>query len=228
MADGNCNPSVLSSPAFEFVITPTALVRGKSPLNDFLPCFLPGKRLSPRGYCVRHSPFFWGGFLPKPLRHRPGGPPGFASGPPAPPEFQPRCRRSRLRRHQRHRRKGIPPLDGPVWKWLRHDHAGFPEFRLVGCNPGDPPPTWSYLQPLTRPAELASDSISAAEMSVVECAWRWVPSSRPPAASFQNKSFGRPWGGFLGAPLLKALSSPLAGIALVGLAPVSFREDPDS
>jgi hypothetical protein len=30
---------------------------------------------------------------------------------------------------------------------------------------------------------------------------------RPPAASFQNKVFGRPWGGFQGDALLKALSS---------------------
>lgn len=43
-------------------------------------------------------------------------------------------------------------FDGPVCQWRRPDHAGFPEFRPVGCNPGDSPPTWSYLQPLTRPA----------------------------------------------------------------------------
>ena len=72
--------------------------------------FLPGKRLSPRGYFVRHAPFAWGSILPKPLRHRPGGPPGFANGPPAPPEFLPQSRRSRLRRHQRTPREGDFPL----------------------------------------------------------------------------------------------------------------------
>jgi hypothetical protein len=125
-------------------------------------------------------------------------------------------------------REGDFRFDEQACKWLRHDHAGIPKFRPAGCNPGDPPPTWSYLEPLTRPAEPAAQSISAVERSVVECAWRWVPSSRPPAASFQNKSFGRPWGGFLGAPRLKALSSSQWGIALVGLTSGFFRKPPDT
>jgi hypothetical protein len=114
-------------------------------------------------------------------------------------------------------REGDFHFDESACKWPCHAHAGIPKFRPSGCNPGDPPPTWSYLQPLTRHPESAVQSISAAERSVVECAWRWVPSSRPPAASFQNKSFGRPWGGFLGAPRLKALSSSQWGTALEAL-----------
>ncbi len=117
-------------------------------------------------------------------------------------------------------------FDEPACKWLRHDHAGIPKFRPSGCNPGDPSPTWSYFLPLTRHPESAVQSISAAERSVVECAWRWVPSSRPPAASFQNKSFGRPWGGFLGAPRLKALSSSQWGITHLRVAPACIRKNP--
>jgi hypothetical protein len=67
-------------------------------------------------------------------------------------------------------------------------------------------------------------SISAAERSVVECAWRWVPLRPGPRLRPSKSSFGMPWGGFLGEPLLKSLSSTLAGTALVGLAWVGFRE----
>lgn len=48
--------------------------------------------------------------LSGPLLLLPGEPSGFADGPPGPPEFLPQSRRSRLRRHQRNRGKGISTL----------------------------------------------------------------------------------------------------------------------
>lgn len=163
--------------------------------------------------------------LPGPLLHHPGGPSGFANGPPAPPNS---CRSP-----TDHVSDVIGGAAGELSTLTNQLASGLatptrvsPTFDLRSARLGDSPPTWSYLQPLTRPPELTAQSISAAEIIVGECAWRWVPSSRPPAASFQRKSFGRPWGGCLGAPLLKALSSSLAGIALLCMAPGCIREGP--
>jgi hypothetical protein len=192
-----------------------------------------GKSLSPHRYSVspclrsfmRCAPFYQGGLSsPDPSSTTP------ADRPAAPTDRQP------LRIPS-----AAPPITSPTssappresyFDFDEPPQSGFatptrvsPTFDLRSARPGDPPFTWSYLQPLTRPPDPPL-KLSARRENGLQDRLEMGPEFQPPAGSFQNKSFGRPWGGFHGAPHLKALSSPLAGIAPLCMAFGCIREKP--
>jgi len=70
-----------------------------------------------------------------------------------PPEFLPQPHRSRLRRHRRSSGKANSTLTNQLASCVATPTRVSPTFDLRSAKPGDPSPTWSYLQPLTRPPD---------------------------------------------------------------------------
>ena len=112
----------------------------------------------------------------------------------------------------------------PVWKGCARQ-CGFPRVSALARLP-----TRVIPLPL-RPTSVRSHGLRIRRACTAVkidsgIAWCWVPSSRPPAASSQNNSFGRPWGGFHGAPRHKAFPRLQAVTALFRVATGWGREMP--
>ena len=131
-----------------------------------------GKSLSPHRYSV--SPFLRSFMRGAPILPGRNLPPR-TSPPPSrrtvrlrqrtaspPPEFLPQPHRSRLRRHRRRSGKANSTLTNQLASGLATPTRVSPTFDLRSARLGDSPPTWSYLQPLTRPPNPATQTIGAA------------------------------------------------------------------